>query len=131
MAHSPAAEHVQPILQPATTNGSGNRAVEVRFNPDSETVEVKGQQVRLTQKEYEVLELLWVHKGETLTKVMILNHLYGDTYEPGQKVIDVFICKIRKKLQATTGHDYIETVWGRGYMLPDLVDEPHEKNPGR
>jgi two-component system, cell cycle response regulator CtrA len=119
MAHTTAGQHVQPILQRAMSSGSGKPAVEFRFNPDNETVDVNGQRVRLTQKEYQVLELLWVHKGETLTKQMILNHLYGGTYEPGQKVIDVFICRIRKKLRATIGDDYIETVWGRGYMLPD------------
>ncbi len=127
MAHSPAAEHEQPIPQPAMTNGSGNRAVEFTFKPDAETVDVNGQRVRLTQKEYDLLELLWTHKGVTLSKQMILNHLYGGTYEPGQKVIDVFICRIRKKLQAITGDDPIKTVWGRGYMLSDLVDAPTGK----
>ncbi len=53
---------------------------------------------------------------------MILNQLYGGTYEPGQKVIDVFICRIRKKLQAITGDDPIKTVWGRGYMLADQIE---------
>ena len=118
MAHTTAGQHVQPI-QRAMSSGSEKPAVEFRFNPDNETVDVNGQRVRLTQREYQVLELLWVHKGQTLTKQMILNHLYGGTYEPGQKVIDVFICRIRKKLRATIGDDYIETVWGRGYMLPD------------
>ena len=124
MAHPTAAEHAPPIPQPAMTSGSGNRGVEFRFNPDTETVDVNGQRVHLTQKEYEVLELLWAHKGETLTKQMILNHLYAGAYEPGQKVIEVFVCRIRKKLQAIIGGDAIKTVWGRGYMLPDLIDEP-------
>ena len=122
MAQPTAAEHAEPIPQPATTNASGNRPVEFRFNPDNETVDVNGQRVRLTQKEYDVLELLWTHKGVTLSKEMILNQLYGGTYEPGQKVIDVFICRIRKKLQAITGDDPIKTVWGRGYMLADQLE---------
>ena len=115
MAHTTAGQHVQPAM----SSGSGKPAVEFRFNPDTRRWRSTGQPVHLTQREYQVLELLWVHKGQTLTKQMILNHLYGGTYEPGQKVIDVFICRIRKKLRATIGNDYIETAWGRGYMLPD------------
>jgi two-component system cell cycle response regulator CtrA len=66
------------------------------------------------------LELLRVRKGTALTKEMLLDHLYGGRDEPGQKIIDVFVCKLRKKLvQATGGEHYIETLWGRGYVLRD------------
>jgi len=93
---------------------------ELRVNLDTKAVEVNGQRVHLTSKEYEMLELLWLRKGTTLTKEMILNHLYGVMGEPELKIIDVFICKLRKKLQAATGgQPYIETVWGRGYVLRD------------
>lgn len=71
-----------------------------------------------------MLELLSLRKGKTLMKEMFLNHLYGGTNEPGQKIIDVFICKLRKKLaKASGGRDYIETVWGRGYVLREASDE--------
>jgi two-component system cell cycle response regulator CtrA len=67
-----------------------------------------------------MLELLSLRKGTTLTKEMFLNHLYGGMDEPELKIIDVFICKLRKKLAAATGGEhYIETVWGRGYVLRD------------
>jgi two-component system cell cycle response regulator CtrA len=80
-----------------------------------------GERVHLTGKEYQMLELLSLRKGTTLTKEMFLNHLYGGMDEPELKIIDVFICKLRKKLQqATGGNHYIETVWGRGYVLRDL-----------
>jgi two-component system cell cycle response regulator CtrA len=92
-------------------------------NLDTKTVEVDGQRVHLTGKEYQMLELLSLRKGTTLTKEMFLNHLYGGMDEPELKIIDVFICKLRKKLAAATGGEhYIETVWGRGYVLRD----PHE-----
>ena len=45
-----------------------------------------------------MLELLSLRKGTTLTKEMFLNHLYGGMDEPELKIIDVFICKLRKKL---------------------------------
>lgn len=92
----------------------------VAVNLDAKTVEVDGQTVHLTGKEYQMLELLSLRKGTTLTKEMFLNHLYGGMDEPELKIIDVFICKLRKKLSNATGGDnYIETVWGRGYVLRD------------
>ncbi|WP_209596206.1 response regulator transcription factor CtrA [Ruegeria sp. HKCCSP351] len=92
----------------------------VAVNLDAKTIEVDGKTVHLTGKEYQMLELLSLRKGTTLTKEMFLNHLYGGMDEPELKIIDVFICKLRKKLSnATGGENYIETVWGRGYVLRD------------
>lgn len=92
----------------------------IAVNLDAKTVEAEGQPVHLTGKEYQMLELLSLRKGTTLTKEMFLNHLYGGMDEPELKIIDVFICKLRKKLsEATLGESYIETVWGRGYVLRD------------
>jgi len=89
-------------------------------NLDAHTVEVDGSPIHLTGKEYGILELLSLRKGTTLTKEMFLNHLYGGMDEPELKIIDVFICKLRKKLNnATGGENYIETIWGRGYVLRD------------
>ncbi len=95
-------------------------------NLGDRSVEVNGQSIHLTGKEYAILELLSLRKGTTLTKEMFLNHLYGGMDEPELKIIDVFICKLRKKLSnATEGENYIETVWGRGYVMrdPNLVSE--------
>jgi two-component system, cell cycle response regulator CtrA len=90
----------------------------ISVNLGTKLVEVNGQRVHLTDKEYQMLELLALRRGATLSKEMFLNHLYGGMDEPEQKIIDVFICKLRKKLAAATnGQHHIETVWGRGYML--------------
>jgi two-component system cell cycle response regulator CtrA len=89
-------------------------------NLDARNAEADGVRLHLTPKEYEVLELLSLRKGATITKEMFLSHLYGGMDEPELKIIDVFMCKLRKKLvPACGGVDYIETVWGRGYMLRD------------
>ncbi|RMH41042.1 MAG: DNA-binding response regulator [Alphaproteobacteria bacterium] len=96
------------------------RTGEIEVNLDTKTVAVNGKPVHLTGKEYQILELLSLRKGTTLTKEMFLNHLYGGMDEPELKIIDVFICKLRKKLsKATGGENYIETIWGRGYVLRD------------
>jgi two-component system cell cycle response regulator CtrA len=89
---------------------------------DNKSVKVDGACIYLTGKEYQMLELLSLRKGTTLSKEVFLNHLYGDTDGPDFKIIDVFICKLRKKLaDATGGVSYIETIWGRGYQLCDPV----------
>ena len=106
--------HAQSVIQ------TGDLVV----NLDTKTVEVSAQRVYLTAKEYQMLELLSLRKGMTLTKEMFLNHLYGALDEPEPKIIDVFICKLRKKLViASGGKDYIETIWGRGYRLREPSDE--------
>jgi len=104
------------------------RTGKIVVNLDTKTVSVGGSTVHLTGKEYQMLELLSLRKGTTLTKEMFLNHLYGGMDEPELKIIDVFICKLRQKLtQATEGENYIETVWGRGYVLrnPDPEEAVH------
>jgi len=96
-------------------------------NMEARLVEVDGKRLHVTGKEYSILELLSLRKGTTMTKEMFLDHLYGGIDEPELKIIDVFICKLRKKIQQATGSDhYIETVWGRGYMLkdPEVRAEP-------
>jgi two-component system, cell cycle response regulator CtrA len=101
-----------------------SRPGDLIVNLDAKTVEINQVRVHLTGKEYQMLELLSLRKGTTLTKEMFLNQLYGGMDEPVMKIIDVFICKLRKKLaDASNGKDYIETVWGRGHVLR----EPHEE----
>jgi two-component system cell cycle response regulator CtrA len=95
-------------------------------NLDQKTVEIGGARLHLTGKEYQMLELLALRKGTTITKEALLSQLYGGMDEPGMKIIDVFVCKLRKKLaSASNGRNYIETVWGRGYVLrePSEMDE--------
>ncbi len=93
---------------------------QLTINLDTRSVDIAGQPVHLTGKEYGILELLALRKGTTLTKEQFLNHLYGGMDEPELKIIDVFICKLRKKLSnLADGDNYIETVWGRGYVLRD------------
>src|SRR5579863_6890054 len=106
------------------------RTGKLAVNLDNRVAEVEGRPLALTGKEYGVLELLSLRKGTTLTKEMFLNHLYGGMDEPEPKIIDVFVCKLRKKLTKETGGDnYIETVWGRGYTLRDPVLEPVALKP--
>ena len=101
------------------------------LNLDSREVTVDGQAVHLTGKEYAILELLVLRKGMVLTKEAFLNHLYGGMDEPEMKIIDVFVCKLRKKLAQAGGDNLIGTVWGRGYMIrePAARDGSHISPP--
>jgi two-component system, cell cycle response regulator CtrA len=106
--------HAQSVIQ------TGDLVV----NLDTKTIEVNAEPVYLTAKEYQMLELLALRKGTPITKEMFLNHLYGGMDEPTPKIIDVFVCKLRKKLfNASNGKDYIDTIWGHGYMLREPTAE--------
>ena len=96
----------------------------LQLNLDSREVTVSGRPVHLTGKEYAILELLVLRKGMVLTKEVFLNHLYGGMDEPEMKIIDVFICKLRKKLADAGAPKLIGTVWGRGYMVRDGASHP-------
>ena len=93
----------------------------LQLNLDSNEVLVGDQPVHLTGKEYAILELLVLRKGMVLTKEAFLNHLYGGMDEPEMKIIDVFICKLRKKLTNAGADNLIGTVWGRGYMIREAA----------
>ena len=95
------------------------RVGNLQLNLDSREVEADGKPVHLTGKEYAILELLVLRRGMVLTKEAFLNHLYGGIDEPEMKIIDVFICKLRKKLAQAGAGSLIGTVWGRGYMMRD------------
>ena len=106
--------HAQSVIQTG----------ELVVNLDTKTVEVNSARVHLTGKEYQMLELLSLRKGTPLSKEMFLNHLYGGIDEPEVKIIDVFICKLRKKLaNASNGKNFVETLWGRGHVLRDPFEE--------
>ena len=104
----------------ARTRQSTIRTGGLAVDLETRIVSVHEKPVRLTGKEYSIVELLSLRKGTTVTKEMLVGHLYGGMDEPGLKIIDVFVCHLRKKLaQATGGKHYIETVWGRGYRMRD------------
>ena len=109
--------------QPTVRRAKGHaqsvvKVARLEVNLDARTVAVDAEPLHLTGKEYGILELLALRKGTTLTKEQFLNHLYGGIDEPELKIIDVFICKLRKKLtQANGGEDYIEAVRGRRSVL--------------
>jgi two-component system cell cycle response regulator CtrA len=118
-------EELVARIQAIVRRSSGHSDAIIRtgglsINLNTQTVTLGGQQIHLTGREYSILELLALRKGSTLTKEMIMSHLYGGMDEPEIKIIDVFVCKLRKKLSSAGGESYIETVWGRGYLMREL-----------
>jgi two-component system, cell cycle response regulator CtrA len=95
----------------------------LELNLDSREVAIDGHDIHLTGKEYSILELLVLRKGMVLTKEAFLNHLYGGMDEPEVKIIDVFVCKLRKKLARAGAEGIIGTIWGRGYMIREPAAE--------
>ncbi|MDZ4365034.1 response regulator transcription factor [Brevundimonas sp.] len=105
--------HAHSIIQ------TGNLTV----NVDTKAVSIDGERIYLTRKEFQILELLSLRKGVIVSKEMFLDHLYGGIDEPEMKIIDVFVCKLRKKLAGAGGHRHIETCWGHGYVLNEPQDQ--------
>lgn len=98
------------------------RVGKIQINLDDKTVELAGQTLLLTGKEYQVFELMMLRKGSAVTKNGFLNRLYNGLEEPELKIVDVYICKIRKKMNAIlygSGEGYIHTSWGKGYSIQE------------
>lgn len=119
-------------MQAIIRRSAGHAASIIHVGPleislEEKTVKFKGKRIPLTSKEYAIVELLAMRKGSVLAKEVFLNHLYNGIDEPEIKVVDVFICKIRKKLQDATGNGrLVETVWGRGYVMKDETFDAHK-----
>jgi len=118
---------IQAIVRRSQGHASSSIIIgKMTLNMKEKVLLIEDKIVNLTPKEYAILELLALRKGATLTKEMFLNHLYGGIDEPELKIIDVFICKLRRKLSRLLGDENcIETVWGRGYILRDPSKENH------
>lgn len=108
------------------------RVGKLTVNLDTHSIEVDGRPLDLTSKEQGILELLCLYKGDIVTKEAFLDHLYDGIDEPGPKIIDVFICKLRKKLSdASGGNRYIDTIWGEGYALRDYSAAAGAERPNQ
>lgn len=120
---------IQAIVRRSQGNATSKlRVGKIELDMENRVVSVAGTPINLTSKEYSILELMMLRKGSPIKKETFLGHLYGGMDEPEIKIIDVFVCKLRKKLEdATRGHNYIETLWGRGYRLVD-PEEGKEEN---
>lgn len=95
------------------------RLGKLKIDLERRILSANGERIHLTGKEFQILELLVTRRGTTVTKGQFLDHLYGGSYEPVMKIIDVFVCKLRKKIMAACNESYIETIWGRGYIMRD------------
>ena len=116
---------VYAIIRRAAGHSSSSIKIgPLEINIKQRKVAIYGTELILTSKEYAILELLAMKRGSVLAKETFLNHIYGGMDEPELKIVDVFICKLRKKIANLTGGiNLIETVWGRGYTIRDLDEE--------
>ncbi len=105
------------------------RVGKLKIDVERRTLHANGERIHITGKEFQMLELLATRQGTTVTKGMFLDRLYGGAYEPVMKIIDVFICKLRKKITTACGENYIETIWGRGYLMRDPQEETVDIKP--
>jgi two-component system cell cycle response regulator CtrA len=117
-------ERIRAIVR--RSRGFSNPIIKVgklSLDTKNRIVEISGKKIELTNKEFAVLELMATRKNNAISKESFLDHLYGGMDEPEIKIVDVFICKLRKKIENITGGEgIIKTVWGSGYMISDAID---------
>lgn len=90
----------------------------VTYNAKLDEFTAHGQEIRFSPKRHEVLKLLFLRKGRIVTSDAIMDHLYGWEDPPQERIVDVFVCLIRKQMrEAGVDPSFIETVWGRGYLV--------------
>lgn len=89
----------------------------IRLDTRAQEVKVDGAKLELTTFEYKLLELLMLHAGEVLSKTEITEALYSEDFERDSNVIEVFIGRLRRKLDPDNSYKPIETLRGRGYRL--------------
>ena len=90
---------------------------DITLNTSSQEVRVAGQGIDLTSYEYKVLEYLMLHPGQVISKTTLTEHIYHQDYDRDSNVIEVFIGRLRKKLDPDGQRKPIETLRGRGYRL--------------
>jgi two-component system cell cycle response regulator CtrA len=117
---------IQAIVRRSKGNATSKiKCGKIVLDMEARTAEFNAKSINLTSKEYSILELLMLRKGTPIKKETFLSHLYGGIDEPEIKIIDVFVCKLRKKIEDISGGvNYIETLWGRGYCIKDPDEQP-------
>lgn len=111
-------------LQALQRRALGHRSAEIAcghvvLDQARQAVAVDGRPVRLTRREYEVLEMLMLRRGTVIGKEACMARLYGAEDGPETRIVDVFVCKLRRKLAAAGAAEILRTVWGVGYAAEE------------
>jgi len=91
------------------------------LNTKSMQVKVNQVEINLSSYEYKLIEYLMLHVGEVQSKTVLTEHLYDQDFDLDSNVIEVFIRRIRKKMDPTGEYQFIETLRGQGYKLKILT----------
>ena len=89
----------------------------ITLDTRSQSVHINDVEVALTSYEYKVLEYLMLHQGEVISKTVLTDHIYAQDHDRDSNVIEVFIKRLRKKLDPDQSLQPIETLRGRGYRM--------------
>ncbi len=99
--------NAHPLLQHGT----------IKLDTAAQQISVKDKNLELTAYEYKVFEYLLFHKGEVVSKSVLSEHIYDEDLERDSNVIEVFVGRLRKKLESAGCDNPIETLRGRGYRI--------------
>jgi two-component system, OmpR family, response regulator len=99
----------------------------IRLDRARRSVNVRGADVELTAKEYSLLEYLLLNRGRTVSRHEIAEHVWDENFDPMSNLIDVYISRLRQKLDARAiegGDSFLTTRRGEGYFVPDARQVP-------
>ena len=98
----------------------------VLLNTNTQQVTVDSNPLELTAYEYKILEYLMLHAGEVISKIDLTERIYDQDYDRDSNVIEVFIGRLRRKLDPDEKYNPIETLRGRGYRFALARSAPQE-----
>lgn len=109
---------VRAIIRRTTKQAANVLTVEdLRLDSDAKTVKRGDREIRLTSKEFSILEYLMQNRGKVMTRGQILEHIWNYDYAGGSNVVDVYMHNIRKKVDEKMPEKRIHTVQGMGYTV--------------
>jgi two-component system response regulator PhoP len=111
------------IRRAAGSGGSEIVCGPVTLDTSKQTVTADGKELELTAYEYKVIEYLILHAGEVVSKTVLTEHIYDQDFDLDSNVIEVFIGRLRKKLDPKNQYKPIETLRGRGYRFTLTKEE--------
>ncbi len=92
---------------------------DLQINPQTQRVKRGNRQIKLSSKEFSVLEYLAYHSDEVVTRTMLMEHVWGSDFETLSNVIDVYIKNLRRKIDTKNKKKLIHTIRGSGYSLSE------------
>ncbi len=112
------------LRRPPVSRSHVLRVADLEVDRLTQQVRRAGQRIELTSKEYGLLEYMMAHAGRVLSRTMIMEHVWDESFEGLTNIVDVYVRHLREKIDKPHGRKLIRTVRGAGYCLSDEETGP-------